>query len=51
MAMLRSAALADAREHLAAALSSGEPIGIPMQIGRDPLFVAVVPFCRKPWLN
>ena len=51
MAMLRSAALADAREHLAAALASGEPIGIPMQIGRGPLFVAVVPFCRKPWLN
>jgi hypothetical protein len=51
MAMLRAAALASARQMFAQALASGEPIGIPMQIGDEHPFLAVVPVCHKPWLN
>jgi hypothetical protein len=51
MAMLRSAVLASARERFTEAMSSGEPIGIPMQIGSEHPFLVIVPVCHKPWLN
>ena len=51
MAMLRGAALASARERFAQAMNSGDPIGVPMQIGREHPFLAIVPVCHKPWLN